>query len=116
MRGFTDALRMELEMEDAPVGVTCVFPGGIKTSIAHNSRGNASLQKIGLDAENSREKFNESFITEPDKAAGTILRAVEKNKRHALVGPDAHVIDTLARLLPGAYQPLVKRLALKSLG
>ena len=116
VRGFTDTLRMELEMENVPVSATSVFPGGIKTNIARNSRGNASLQEIGLDAANSREKFDESFVTDPDKAAATILQAVEKNKRRVLVGPDAHVIDALVRLLPGAYQPLVKRLTQKSLG
>ncbi len=116
VRGFTDTLRMELEMENVPVSATSVFPGGIKTNIARNSRGNASLQEIGLDAASSREKFDESFITGPDKAAATILQAVEKNKRRVLIGPDAHVIDALVRLLPGAYQPLVKRLTQKSLG
>lgn len=116
VRGFTDALRMELEMEGAPVSATCVFPGGIKTNIARNARGNASLGDLGLDAEDSRERFDRSAATDPDKAAGIILRAVEKNKRRVLIGRDAHVIDAVSRLLPGAYQPLVKRLVRRSLG
>ena len=116
VRGFTDALRMELEMEEAPVGATCVFPGGIKTNIARNSRGNDSPGRVGLDAENSREKFEKSFMTDSDKAASVILRAVEKNKRRVLVGPDAYVMDALVRLLPSAYGALIKRFALKTLG
>jgi len=116
VRAFTDALRMELEMSGAPVSATCVFPGGIKTNIARNSRGDASVEALGLDAEGGREKFEKLFVTGADEAAGVILRAVERNERRVLVGRDARLIDGLARLLPGAYQPVVERLALKSLG
>jgi NAD(P)-dependent dehydrogenase (short-subunit alcohol dehydrogenase family) len=116
VRAFTEALRMELEMSGAPVSATSVHPGGIKTNVARSSRADASLKTLGFDAERGREKFEALFITDADKAAGVILRAVEKNKRRVLVGPDAYVIDGLARLLPGAYQGLVKRFALRSLG
>lgn len=116
VRAFTEALRMELEMSSAPVSATSVHPGGIKTNIANTSRGDASLEDLGLDAKNSREKFNDLFITGPDKAASVILRAVEKDKRRVLVGPDAYVIDGMARLMPGYYQRVVKKLVLRSLG
>lgn len=116
VRGFTDALRMELEMSGARVSATSVHPGGIKTNIAHASRGDASIEEIGLDAKNGREKFARLFITDADKAAGVVLRAVEKKKRRVLIGPDAYFIDGMARLLPTSYQHLVKRYTLKSLG
>ena len=38
VRGFTEALRQELEIEGAGVGVTSVHPGGIKTNIARSAR------------------------------------------------------------------------------
>jgi NADP-dependent 3-hydroxy acid dehydrogenase YdfG len=38
VRGFSDTLRMELEIEGAPVSVTTVYPGGVKTNIAAASR------------------------------------------------------------------------------
>ena len=44
VRGFTDTLRMELEIEGAPVSVTTVHPGGIKTNIARNARMDASVR------------------------------------------------------------------------
>lgn len=116
VRAFTEALRMELEMSGTPVSATSVHPGGIKTNIARLSRGDASLEDIGLDARNTREKFGRLFITGPDAAADIILRAVEKNKRRVLVGRDAYLTDGMARLLPGHYQYLVKRFVLKHLG
>lgn len=116
VRGFTDALRMELEMSGAPVSATSVHPGGISTNIARNSRGDTSVEKLGLDAEYGREKFDELLVTDADKAARVILRAVEKNKRRVLVGRDAYFIDGMARLLPSAYQHAVKRFVRRSLG
>ena len=32
VRGFTEALRMELELDGAPVSATCVHPGGVATT------------------------------------------------------------------------------------
>jgi NAD(P)-dependent dehydrogenase (short-subunit alcohol dehydrogenase family) len=116
VHAFTDALRMELEMSGAPVSATCVLPGGIKTGIARNSRGDASIEALGLDAEGGREKFERLFVTEAGEAAGVILRAVERNERRVLVGGDARYIDAMARLMPGGYQQLIKHFVLKSLG
>ena len=116
VRGFTDALRMELEMSGAPISATSVQPGGIDTNIARNSRGDTSIEKLGLDVERGREKFDELLVTDADEAARTILRAVKKNKRRVLVGRDAYFIDGMARLLPSAYQHAVKRFVRKSLG
>ena len=43
VRGFTEALRQELDLENAPVSVTCVHPGGIKTNIAKAAKMNEQL-------------------------------------------------------------------------
>lgn len=116
VRGFTDALRMELEMSGAPVSATSVHPGGINTNISQNSRGDASVEKLGLDTERGREKFDKLLITDSEEAARAVLRAVKKNKRRVLVGRDAYFIDGMARLLPSAYQHAVKRFVRRSLG
>lgn len=115
VRGFTEALRMELELSGAPVSATSVHPGGIKTNVARSARSDSSLRSLGVSPEESRKNFEKLFITEPEKAAEVILKAVQKNKRRVLVGPDAYVIDGLARLLPGAYQHIVKKLVLRSM-
>ena len=38
VRGFTESLREELDIERSCVSATCVHPGGVKTNIARNSR------------------------------------------------------------------------------
>jgi hypothetical protein len=58
------------------------------------------------DIESGVAAFEKSFITSPEKAARIILRAVQKNQRRVLVGPDAVFLDLLVRLLPSDYQRL----------
>ena len=49
VRGFTDALRMELEIEGAGVSSTTVHPGGIKTNIARNARIDDAVHDLAGD-------------------------------------------------------------------
>ncbi|HEX7132419.1 MAG TPA: SDR family NAD(P)-dependent oxidoreductase [Iamia sp.] len=109
VRGFTEALRMELDIERGGVSATSIHPGGIKTNIARNARIGGGLDEIGQDPEAARRDFEKLFITSPDKAARQIVRAVQLDKRRALVGPDAKVFDVLSKLPPGINQRLVAR-------
>ena len=104
VRGFTDTLRMELEIEGAPVSVTTIHPGGIKTNIAKNARMDVSVTEMAGDPEKARLDMERVFITSPRKAAHQILVAVQHDRRRALVGPDAKVIDFISRLPPALYQ------------
>ena len=36
-----------------------------------------------------------------------IVAAVQKNKRRALIGPDARVFDAMVRIAPTGYQRLI---------
>lgn len=107
VRGFTEALRQELDMTDAPVSATSVHPGGIKTNIAQAARFSGMDQLTDKDESTSKAEFEKSFITTPEKAADVILAGVRRNARRVLIGPDARIIDTLARLLPSSHQRLV---------
>ena len=109
VRGFTDTLRMELEIEGADVSVTTVHPGGIKTNIARNARLDASVRDIGGDPETAAQDFARAFITSPEKAAEQILTAVRRDRRRALIGPDAKAIDFVSRLPAGIYQSILTR-------
>jgi short-subunit dehydrogenase len=104
VRGFTDALRMELDLENCGVSATTIHPGGIKTNIARNARMDASAASLAGGAERARNEFDKVAITRPEKAARQILAAVESNRRRALIGPDAKVIDFISRLPTGLYQ------------
>ena len=104
VRGFTDALRMELETAGSPVSCTTVHPGGIKTNIARNARMDDSVVALAGSADKARAEFDRVAMTSPEKAARQILAAVQQNRRRALIGPDAKVIDLLSRLPAGLYQ------------
>lgn len=107
VRGFTDCLRQELEMMRCGVSCTSVHPGGIKTNIARAARNDGSVAKLGMDIDDSGDAFEKAAMTTPAKAALIILRAVEKNKRRVLVGPDAKIFDWATRVAPASYQKLV---------
>lgn len=101
VKGFTEALRQELEVEPGTIGVTCVHPGGIKTNIARNAR---VTPRAGWTDERSSSDFEKSFATTPERAAEDILLAIRKNRRRQLIGGDAVLIDLFQRLLPTLYQ------------
>ena len=111
VRGLTESLRQDLEVSQSCVSCSCVHPGGIKTNIARDSRSSDSAQKLtGQNAEEAAKEFEKLFITTPDKAARVILKGVQKNSRRILIGPDARVLDWMARLFPTAYQKLFIRM------
>lgn len=103
VRGFTDTLRMELEIENACVSSTTVHPGGIKTNIARSARVDSSAGSMSGDV-NVGDEFDKIARTSPEKAAKVILNAVRNNRRRVLIGPDAYVIDLIARLPGALYQ------------
>lgn len=107
VRGYTDALRIELEIENAPVSATTIHPGGIATSIASSSRRHDSVVPISGDPEEAIEEFEKMLRTTPEKAARQILKAVERNRRRALIGPDAKAFDLVSRLPAGFYQRIL---------
>ncbi len=116
VRGFTDALRMELEIEGGPVSSSTVHPGGVKTNIARRARVDASLGGLGGGDTDVGAAFDRIARTRPDQAARQILAGVAADKRRILVGPDAKVIDLISRLPAGFYQKLLIRGARRGLG
>ncbi len=108
VRGYTDALRMELELEGSHVSATTVHPGGIKTNIARNGRSQ-------YGDEDSIARFDAMAMTTPDKAAEQILTAVQRNRRRALIGPDAVLFDLGSRLPAAVTSRIVKALTRRNL-
>ena len=114
VRGFTEALRIELDSDGGKVSCTTIHPGGIKTNIARNGRfDDATMSGLGIsdlveDTDKLIELTERAFRTTPEKAAQVILAAVQADKRRAFIGSDAQVFKLMAMLPPGVYQNAIR--------
>jgi len=104
VRGFTESLRQELDIENCGVSALGVHPGGIRTNIANAAKMNDSLRALGMSPEKSARSFNKLLRCPPEEAARQILEAIQKDKRRLLIGNDAKAIDLIQRILPTGYQ------------
>lgn len=107
VRGFSEALRMEMLVARHPVRVTTVHPGGIKTAIARNARTTASH-----DPQTVAKLFDTKLArTTAEAAARTIVEGVLKDKPRIVVGGDAKLLDGYVRLVGSRYQSTVAKVA-----
>ena len=97
VRGFSDALRLELA--ETPVRVLCVHPGGVRTNIARRSR-QGDISMMAGSAQALAEQFDRLAPTSAAGAASAIVRAMRAGRTRLLIGGDARVADLLYRLLP----------------
>ncbi|MCT8089350.1 SDR family NAD(P)-dependent oxidoreductase [Acinetobacter sp. ANC 4216] len=104
VRGFTESLRQELDLENCGVSALCVHPGGIRTNIANAAKMNDSIRTLGMHPEKSARSFNKLLRCPPEEAARQIIEAVQKDKRRLLIGNDAKTLDLIQRILPTGYQ------------
>lgn len=99
VRGFTEALRMELQPTHPNVCVQVVHPGGIGTNIVRNGRTNSNEQF----KETIREFDDKLVRMTAEKCASIIIKGIEKKKQKILVGNDAWLLDKLVRNFPVSY-------------
>ena len=110
VRGFSEALRHELEEENSPVRVSVVHPGGVATNIARNSRSGSGM------TDNARrtgmiERFDKVATKSPAAAAVRIIEGIERNRPRILIGSDARFLDLVQRLRPSTYwAPIAKQI------
>jgi NAD(P)-dependent dehydrogenase (short-subunit alcohol dehydrogenase family) len=109
VRGFTETLAQELAGTN--VKVSCVHPGGIKTSIINNARF-YKASYTALAKEEAATIFAVFAKTTADKAAKIIISGIKKDKARIMVGSDAYMFDWLKRLFPVGFQKLVGRKAI----
>src|ERR1700736_3972569 len=76
VRGFTEALRHELE--GTSVFVSCVHPGGIRTAIARRARMGANTPQ--QTQQDSISRFDRVATIPPEVAAERILHGVERRE------------------------------------
>jgi NAD(P)-dependent dehydrogenase (short-subunit alcohol dehydrogenase family) len=114
VRGFTESLRMELLANGAPVRVSVVHPGGVRTDIADAALRDAKARGLPVTEEDERRRraYTEKLLRMPAaEAARIVVDGVEKGRARILVGRDARAVDALVRLLPERYVRLGAALA-----
>lgn len=92
VKGFTDALRMELEKEGAPLQVTLVRPAAIDTMFAVHA-------KNYMD----KEPALPPPVYAPEVVADAILYCAEHPKRDIFAGGASKMISAGSKLMPGLF-------------
>jgi short-subunit dehydrogenase len=105
MAGFFDTLRVELA--DAGVSVTMVYPDVVVTEFAANIR-TANGRRAGKEA--ARAYYTDKMMT-ADTCARIILRAAARRKRQVITSTRGKLVDWLMTIAPGMVDSFaVKRL------
>ncbi|HEU4985557.1 MAG TPA: SDR family oxidoreductase [Rhizobiaceae bacterium] len=99
VKGFTDALRMELEKDGHPIAVTLVQPGAIDTPYRFHA-------KNYMD----RLPTSPPPVYAPETVARTILHCAETPQRHVYVGASGKGIP-----MAGWYAPRLTDLVMEAL-
>jgi short-subunit dehydrogenase len=89
VHGFTEALRMELEADGAPVSVTLVHPGRIDTP--YNEHAQTYVD---------RQPAHRVMVYEPETVAEAILHAAAHPVRDLYIGAQAKAVAVLGRIAP----------------
>ncbi len=117
LRGFTEVLRLDLRQ--TRVGVSCVFPGGVRTNIVRNSMEFARkyLEAHPELAEEFEPRvrrdealaafFESQAGTSAEDAARIIIEGIKKKQWRILIGQDAVGGDGLQRSNPEGYQEVL---------
>jgi short-subunit dehydrogenase len=89
IKGFTDALRMELEEEGAPVSVTLIKPSAIDTPYFQHAKNYMDVQPKPP-----------APVYAPEVVANAILRAAEHPVRDITVGGGGRLLTAMGAALP----------------
>jgi short-subunit dehydrogenase len=97
VKGFTDALRIELDADDAPVSVTLIQPTAVDTPYPEHA-GNYLSQEPKLP----------SPMIEAEKVASAILDAATSPTRATKVGAMSVINTTMAKIMPAVGAAMAK--------
>lgn len=90
VKGFTDALRVEIEeLDKAPVSITLIQPTAVNTPFPHHARNYMD-----------REPKLPPPLINPEQVAEAILKAATEGGRDVKVGAMAVVNTAISRLMP----------------
>lgn len=99
VRGFSEALRHELESTSVTVGA--VYPAGVRTGIILHGRYAAALDPAIAGRAAAAQAA--MYHTDPVDAAARIVEATRRRRVRTMVGREARLIDVLTRLWPTGY-------------
>ncbi len=98
VKGFTDAFRMELQQEKAPVSVTLVKPAGIDTRYPEHAKNYTS-----------RELTLPPPVYAPEEVAHAVLFAAEHPRRDIFVGGSSKLMSSVNARVPAVLDWLNRR-------
>ena len=99
VKGWTDALRMELEDEGAPVSVTLIKPAAIDTPYTEHAKNYLPDHPKHAPP-----------VYLPDSVAEAILHAATKPVRDLFVGGGAKFVSTMSKMAPRMTDKLVEKM------
>ena len=97
IKGFTDALRMELEDEGAPISVTLIKPSSIDTPFFDKARSHLGVEPQPVPP-----------VYDPELVANAILAAAERPVRDLIVGGSGRLLG-LSSLTPRVTDAYMER-------
>jgi short-subunit dehydrogenase len=100
LHGFYEALRLEQEKNNVQVTIVC--PAFVKTAISINAIDKTGKKMDIMD--NNQEKGMSA-----DRCALEIYKAIEKNKKEALIGNGEQKIVNIKRFFPSLFYKIIRK-------
>jgi len=104
LRGVSEVLRFDLERHR--IGVTLVCPGAVNTPMV------GTVDMVGIDREDPAvQKAVDSFARHavtPEKAAGAIVRGVERGRYMVYTSQDIRLLHWTQRYVPFVYNIIMR--------
>jgi NAD(P)-dependent dehydrogenase (short-subunit alcohol dehydrogenase family) len=104
LRGVSEVLRFDLRKHG--IGVSLVCPGAVKTPLI------GTVEIVGLDRESPKARklialFERRAVT-PEKVAGKIIEATERNRYMVFTSPDGRILHWIQRKFSPPYELLMR--------
>ena len=97
VKGYTDALRMELEDEQAPISVTLIKPSAIDTPYREHAKNYLPV-----------EPLNPPPVYAPETVADAILHCAEHPERDVFIGAGGKILSVAGELAPRITDKLME--------
>jgi short-subunit dehydrogenase len=103
VKGYTDALRMELEEAGAPIAVTLIKPASINTPFTEHARNYMEEEPEYAGA-----------VYPPEEVARAILRCAEQPMRDVVVGGGGKLMTVMGAVAPRMTDVVMERTMFKA--